>query len=575
VPKRGTGEIVELPSITRIISVLDPKHICEWKLKVGILGAALREDLQVKIAAANLLPLGKPRNGELRKLAAEALTAGQIIEKGHLPADRGTGYHSLTERLDELVAPGAVSKVDELGLPRPMAEIARAYVDAMAGVTVLRTEVTVCSFAHGYAGTADRIIRFAPLDQWATAFDQYDLGRGCFVFDNKFGEVHDTAALQLAAIAGAETIWDAGATEHEALPDDLRRDIGFVFNPDRGLLPIDLTGAHDAFLGALAVQQWIGRKPVLPAVKVDGQDTPTADSAGEPVHISETLPKAVPADPFAGLPSDDGRPRIDRAAKRTWLEERIETLRAIPNGLEQLAARWPTLDGGARVPTFKETTEHTADQLALIEQAIIAAEAAVQAPLRDRPDPTDPNWVKVPNDDPRVLKLIKRGEALPPDLAAAVAAEAKAAKVAHLRTGRLTEAQLITLEPLMAAAEAEWMPRAKRINDALAVAAEHGVGEASLCAVLRVPSARHIHGFQVQQLDDLADAINRTDHILIERDGALVVDQPAALLAWYGGDRRRVLAAGQRAAKAAGIESPKDSDAVLNHPLLAAALAAV
>jgi hypothetical protein len=610
IPVEGTGEVIEHPSITDIISVLDPAHICDWKQKMAILGASQREDLWVKISAANLLPAGPPRNTELRRLLAECITAGQIIEKGHLAADRGTGYHSLTERLDDLVPPGAVRMVDELGLPRSAADIARAYVDAMAPVEILHTEVTVCSVAHGYAGTGDRIIRFRPLNIWTETFDQWRLGEGCFIFDAKFGTVHDTVAMQLAAIANAETIWDAEAQTHTPLPADLRRDVGFVFQPDRGLLPVDLTGAHDAFLGALAVKRWIGRKPVGPAIKIstggesvtrteDGGGTPVGsvtpspeamavpahtpvqphgpDAEGsdsppveahpfdEPVHISEPLTKVV-ADVFAGLPGDDGKPQIDRVAKRAWLIERLQVLAGM-----NAAVAWP-ID----VPTFKASTDHTADQLATIERAIADAERLAQAPFPANDDPTDPRNIVVANDDARVVDLKRRLEMLPPDLAAGVRAEnARVKACPNLNTGRLTEAHLAALEPIVAAAEAEWMPRAKRITDAVALAESYGISEAALCALLGVAEVKAICAEALTLLDIVADAICLPDRILVERDGVIVVDQPAAVLAAYDDSRSALLKAGRTAALAHGIESPKDSDAVLAHPILTAAVAVV
>jgi hypothetical protein len=347
---------VEHPNTTGIISVLDPKHLSDWRLKMAMLGAGMRDDLSARIAAAHLLPTGKERNGELRRIAEDAVAAGQVFERGHLANDAGTAKHSLTERLDELVAPGAVREVDELGLPKPLAEIAREYVACMAGVEVILTEVTVCHSA-GYAGTIDRVIRFKPLDVHTAVFDQYDLGRGSFAFDAKFGTVHDTVAMQLAAAANAETIWDASSETHSPLPDDLRRDVGFVFNPDKGLIPVDLTGAFEAFLGALAVKryQMQGIKPLKPALgkrsdlidvsptngtvggvdergggsepatNVDGDAAPTpsttSSSAGgaqgreagvlaagevatppaDPTHVSEVLPQAIAAIPDEAL----------------------------------------------------------------------------------------------------------------------------------------------------------------------------------------------------------------------------------------------------------------------------------
>jgi hypothetical protein len=638
IPHRDTGEVIELPNITGIIGLLDPKHICDWKLKMAMLGAALREDIAVQVAAGNLLPTGPPRNGELRRVAELATTAGQIIEKGHLTNDRGSAYHALTERLDELVPAGQVSKVNGLDLPKPMRDIATKYVVSMANVTIVRSEFTVCSFAHGFAGTSDRIIRFQPLDAWRAAFDQYDLGRGCFAFDNKFGTVHNTVAMQLAAVTIAETIYDAQANTHTPLPADLRTDIGFVFNPDKGLTPVDLTGAADAFLALVTLKHYGNTKPLRPALgkfSVGGDDPVplTGDGGGAPVEsvkrspedmavpahtpvqphgpdskgpgspptephpfdpddarievagentapapIFQPLAKVIaalqPADPFAGLPDTNGRPQPDRAAKRAWLVERRDALVTIAGGRDQLAARWPVIDG-APVPTFTQSSEQTLTQLKLIQRAITDAENAVRAPWPERDDPTDPANIVVPNDDPRVLALVARGRALPPDLEQSVFAAARHEKVPRLSIGRITEAHIAIIEGLVSAAEAEWAPRQERITNAFGLAASYDISEQALCKALGVPSPLNLHGDLLGLLDMVADTICLPDRILVDRDGVLVVDQPAAVLAAYGDDRRRVWAAGREAAKRLGIESPKDSDAVLNHPLLAAALAVV
>lgn len=635
VPHRETGELFDLPNITGIIGLADPKHLCDYRFKIGILGVALRDDIRALIAAANLLPAGPPRNGELRRVGALAETAGGIIEKGYDPGDLGTAKHSLTERLDELVPAGAVNLVDELGLPKDLRDIACEYVAAMAGVDIVLTEVTVASFLHRYAGTGDRIIRFRPLDVWRSAFDQYDLGRGCFVLDNKFGKVHTReAGMQLAAIANAETIWDAEAQTHTPLPDDLRRDIGFIFNPDKGLIPVPLAGAFEAFCGLCALKRYDDGDAISaggaatregadsnvsdagvgaaasPATAADARrgappaETPAFDPtctlcdttrhlcpgcgtdvphgrvaceacSPEPVRIAEVLPRAIAAipetDPFAGCPDDDGKPQADRVAKRAWLIERIDVLREIPNGVETLAARWPT-----GVPTFKQSPVHSLDQLDVIAKAITAAEAQVQAPFPEAEDPTDPRTIKVPIDDPRVLDVVARLALLPPDLLAAVGAEARKAKVPKLTGGRLTEDRLTVITDILAAAEEVWAPRAKAINDALELAESYGISETAVCAALGVPSPRHIFDDRLVGLVGiLSDAICLPDRILVERDGVLVVDNPAAVLAAHGDSRKAVWDAGREAAKANGIESPKDSDAALFHPVLTAVLAAI
>jgi hypothetical protein len=587
VPKPGTGEILELPSITRIISVTDTKHLCDWNLKMATLGTAMREDLQVQIAAAHLLPAGKPRNSELRRLTMAAHESGQVVEKGHIPSDRGTGYHTLSERLDELVPPGAVRLVDELGLPRKVAEIASAYVDAMRGVLVVRSEVTVVSFIHGYAGTADRLIRFQPLDAWTNTFDQYRLGEGSFGFDNKFGvNMHPTFALQLAAIVNAEYTYDADTQTLEPLPDDLRRDVGFVFQPDRGLIPVDLEAAHEAFLACLTIHRFNDRDPLQPALASRPDNVPVATAAPMSVGAREAALDAVDAetpppaplhrveapsgdvfltgrpDVFAGLPDENGLPQPDRRAKRDWLIGRVLALqeRYGQRGLDTVATCWPV-----DVPTFKHTDEHTIDQLTAIEQTVITAEAELQAPLRETNDPSDLSLQRVPADDERLVACNAAIDALPRDLRERVDNELGAADIPH---SRLSEADLAGLVRIVHGAVDTATERAQKIRDAFAVCAERGVTETALLDAL--DATPPLVADQVHTLDELADAV--TANVLVERDGRLVVDQPALLLAAYGRDRRRVLAAGQAAARTRGIELPRDSDTVLAHPVLAAAI---
>lgn len=741
-PDKDTGEIVEHPNHTGIIDVLCPKHISEWRLKMVTLGIAHREDLWVKVCAARLLPEGPARNGELRILTEEAIAAGQLIEKGHLANDRGTGYHSLTERLDELVPPGAVKHVDELGLPKPMAEIAREYVACMAGAQIVLSEITAVSHRWSHAGTIDRIIRFLPLDAWTAAFDQYDLGRGCFVFDNKFGVVHNEVAMQLAAAANADDIWDAEAGTYTPLPEDLRKDIGFVFNPDKGLIPVDLDGAYEAFLGALAVKRYQDRniKPLhprlgkvngkvasasggagavdvrggdvgpLPAASVGATAAPTPSTTTNPrcdlcvmsnvvmcpgdeahcrqgEHCTSTNPRhnaSLGADdhvnkccgceallttssPAGGAPTredgvssvtgretDSGYPvdapvanggaippagptaaesRAQRSAifraqreegkrhcaagehcwmwvcpqmdshpnvccycraprqagpthvgdvipqaiaaipdnattkptKRAWLRGRYDNLVALGQpGVAALQAHWP-----ADLPTMRKADEakrlYSATELAAAEAAIDAAETdmGVQWPT---PDPTDPANVHVPNDDPRVNVLRKRGEALPADLALKANADAQQAGVPSLRTGWLTEARLATLDRLLTAAETEWKARLERIMRALDAAMTKSADANAVLAVLGASCLEDI-GPDLTALDAVADAL-LAGHLVVT-DGAVVVDE-ASVLAAFGGSKKNVLDAAKAAADAAGLPKPGSSDDVFASPLLVA-----
>jgi hypothetical protein len=611
----ANDEIVEHPNTTGIISVLDPKHLSDWRMKMGLLGTALREDIAVQVGAAHLLPAGPKRNKELRRLAEAACEAGQILEKGHLANDRGTGYHALTERLDELVPPGAVEMVDVLGLPKSMAEIAKEYVACMAGVTILRSEISCGSnvLTPPYMGTIDRVIGFAPMDEWTAVFDQYDLARGCFAFDAKFGTVHDTVAMQLAAAANAEFIWDAATQTKLPMPEGLRLDVGFVFNPDKGLIPVDLDGAFDAFLGALAVKHYQLRKikPLHPALgKVNGRVTastgaevataPTPPTT-EPVHVAEVLPQAIAAIPdeptpqalveatFPGAtvvssddPADDLlgdqpltelAPDFDDTAttKRAWLKAQYDELVAMgERGIVALAAHWP-----ADVPNMRLADEqkllYSATDLAAIEAALIAAGAQAWAPLPD-PDPTDPRNQPVANDDPRVLALIERGTQLPDDIANDVRFRAfKEAGVPSLRMRALNEQHVADADRIITAAEATWEARRVTIGLALeACTTSSMVAERTVLRLLGAEQPRDLTAASVERLDVIADAFLGRYLVSSEDGQKVVVDEAAVLKSFPEPCRKSVLAAARTAAKAAGMDSPASCEAALADPILVA-----
>lgn len=173
-------------------------------------------------------------------------------------------------------------------LPSSAREFAASYIERMQGLQIVRSEFTVYNHAVGYAGTGDRVVRFpAVLDAHAAAFDQFDLTRGCFVLDNKTGKVSNDAAMQLAALANAEGIWDAETETFEALPEDLRTDIGFILDLKRGpsrLVPVDLTLAWPAFVGGVAVKKFCSSKPMfapLGALVSPASPVSPAAAAGE------------------------------------------------------------------------------------------------------------------------------------------------------------------------------------------------------------------------------------------------------------------------------------------------------
>lgn len=301
----ATGEPVALPNCSSVLDVVHNFHIPKWKVKMAIVGIARREDLAARAVAASLLPDVKARNAALRDLAEDAIDAGQIFEpdKGFLANDAGTARHLLMELVDE----GVVTVDDILALPASEKEHAQAYLDTIIGhgLEIVSSEATVYSFEHGYAGTLDRFARFTRTNVTDPLWEQYDLGRGSFDIDLKFGKNIDAKiAMQLASHVNAEGIYDAATGTYSPLPDDLRRDVGFALQI-RGrvaeLVPFELGEAWPAFLGGLAIQRFGATNPKqrpLTAPPMTTEVPATSVPQG-------TVPPAVPS---TSRPADDGNP---------------------------------------------------------------------------------------------------------------------------------------------------------------------------------------------------------------------------------------------------------------------------
>lgn len=553
-------------------TIADEFHLQRWNQRMLAIGLVLRQDLYAAVAAAMPADVGdqtKEERERLNGLCRDAMNAAGSAKGSNL----GSALHTFTD---------AVDSGRQIIIPAPWDRDVSAYRTAMdaheIGVDPRFVEQIITVPSLGVAGKFDRILTWQgrrPIGDLKTA-KSLDLG---------WGEI----AIQLALYAHAETIYTPGPEGapgvHQPMPKvDQERALVMHLPVGQGecfLYEVDIAAGWEAAQLVLGVRGWRRRRDLAQQINAitrapEPPPAPVAETAaparGEPTQIGAPLDRVVaslaPApDAFAGLPDDDGNPRPDRAVKWEWLKGRRDTLCTVPDGRERLAARWP-----AGVPTFTQSSDHTLDQLEVIRQVLTTVEAEVRAPFAE-PDPTDPANVVVANDDPRLLELVRRGMALPPDLEQSVFAAARHEKVPRLSTGRITQAHLAIVRRLITQAENEARPRRERISNAVTVTGERGVTPKSLCEVLGAADLDHLHGPALQLLDDLADAV--LSGLLAERDGALIVDRPADLLAAYGDDRGRLWRAGQHAAKANGWEIPKDSDAVLAHPLLAAVLAAV
>lgn len=536
-------------------TMADNYHLDLWKQRNVACGLVLSPDLYALVGAAmpaDMADQTSEERSKLNDLCRDASKAAGSAKGSNL----GTALHSFTD---------AVDSGRRAHIPAPWNADVAAYQATMRlhdiGIDPQWVEKVITCDRYNVAGKFDRILNYKgrpTIGDLKTA-KSLDLG---------WGEI----AIQLALYAHADTIFDPGTGTHRPMPE-VDHDVALVMHLPVGkaecvIYKVDIAAGWEAAELAAGVRNWRKRSDLAQQINAI---TKTDDA---PVHISTPLAAVVDnlvvvADPFEGLPTADGD-RADLTKKRDWLLERRAVLIDIPGGREALARNWP-----AGVPTLVATDTHTGGQLLQIQNALSAAEAEVLAPFPEHEDPTDPAVMAVANDDPRVVDLIDRLKKLPPDLLAAVESLTKKAQVPSLSRGRLTEAHLQVVEPLVAAAETEYAPRATRISNALAVAAERAVSEQALLAVLGVDSVRRIHGPLVGHLDTLADAVGL--NLLVERDGVIVVDTPASILGAepYRDSRKAVLDAGREIARTHGFESPKDSDACLSHPLIAAYLAAM
>lgn len=579
IPDRNTGEIIERPSITRVIGLLASHGLDEWKNKMTAIGVAMRADVAARVIAGHHMEPGKARNQQIRAATKDAIDIGQALDKGWHAADFGTAVHSLTESID-------AGRVDLMALPDVIKSHGERYADTMAafGIVMVGSEISVYSDEHVYGGTIDRFVSFAgATDDIVAAYPELRLRDGVFALDLKTGRVYEKAALQLAAAVNAEGTWD-GNTDSSTfgfgdLPADLRKDVGFILQiADAGpakLIPVRLVEAWPAFTGMCAVARFNKVPPLASPLKSTGDAPNREEGAGamtgdtSPVSTAGEAPSPAPpaVDVFAGLPDDNGIPQRDRVKLRGYLIERMQKLP--PEALLHVAANWP-----AGVATFKASTEHTVGELEQIDTAVKAAERAFTQPFPDE----DPSLVPpVAANDPRIAELSARLAALPSDLALDVAAEVKQThKIPPLSSGRATEEQLAVFVAAVTSCEQTAAVRGVLIEEALArIDTDRS---AVIIGHLKAADPKFNvlapREWDVEHLDNVISAV--AAGILAIRDGELLVDLPAELIGEHKkfSGRRELLAAAKPLATAIGRPKPAKAEEALADPILVAALAA-
>jgi len=125
-----------------------------------------------------------------------------IVNQSHPAAAIGDEVHSA---IDALIKGETPTRLTSITAIRMFAQF--VHFLEVAKPEIIRTEYTVWSYKHGYAGTGDLM--------WRTS-------AGLWIVDTKTGnQVHPEVAMQTAAIANADVILDEDGGESEMPPSDI------------------------------------------------------------------------------------------------------------------------------------------------------------------------------------------------------------------------------------------------------------------------------------------------------------------------------------------------------------------
>lgn len=486
VPHPETHEIHDLPSWTRLKSILHAGGLETWKLKSVAVQIARRADLQMLAAdPANTYSAVK-----------------QSLDASQTEANVGTAVHKFTEYVD-------ADALDPETVPPAIQPWLDNYIEAKErwGWTMVSTEASVYNLTAGYAGTADR---FA-----------YIPGIGVVAFDLKTGEnVYAETALQLGAYSHAEGIWvppgpgdlpeyekhlaelerDISAGEnfkawapnsrkwseaakkkaydslddlyweefsryagHRPMPEGLRTDVGYVAHLTASkceLVPLRLEGAYDVVKSLCVIFQWQQRDK-----DIVGQPETKEDASGDSSNRSEPLRSTDDGEVVASASrgkrasrsskaGDSDKPRFEEPAPTRELL--VGRLLALPDvARSELAQNWPV-----GVSTFKQSEEHTVEELRQIDAVMSRIEAEHELPFIDRPggsavaeSPQEqaPSVAGSPMlaDQETRDRLLEMATALNEDELRVVTELKNAAGLPNVKSPQLTMAEAIELETLI------------------------------------------------------------------------------------------------------------------------------
>lgn len=356
-------ELMSLPGVSRIESVLFSYGLERWKLTTVAEQLAKQKDLAI-LATTDPVAAYK-----------------QALDAGRKSANVGTSVHSLTEQYDE----GILDMDLVSDAVRPWVE-SYAMAKEAYGWEVLHQECTVFNHALGYAGTLDRICKMT-----------YPGEEGIFIVDIKTGrDVYRSSSAQLALYANAEGIWEppSSCPKSDALYKELQANIDGGTN-----VPTGRRGWSDAAqkaekgkIDAVYWQEFADTGTFLPMPKglrtdrafllhlFDKDPATKASRPGvlRPLRLDKELPGALsflyhwdndstilgPALPVVGAET-----KPTNICDVSLLVLRARSL--LPGNRQALAKVWP-----ADLPSLKQPERYTAELMERAEQLIAEAEAA-------------------------------------------------------------------------------------------------------------------------------------------------------------------------------------------------------
>ena len=413
VPKPGSNQVIDLPSVSEVLKVLAAPGLEVWKQKTLAASFAKRPDLVM--------------------LAASEDTRWDAIQQAlddRTAANRGTATHSFSEMVDD----GTLMWDMVPDVAKPIVE-QYALAKEEYGWELVDKEFTVYNHTYGYAGTSDRALRIhgyedAPVvaiadvktgkEIWpdqALQLAFYAYGEGIWKpatgnpetlpktverqaeldemvarGTNKEGKKLSKAAASRRQVEIDELMWEeyAEAGQHLPMPEGLRKDVGFILHLSDtycDLVPLNLEGLEPVIAGVTAIKQFksLPKKfvvgDVMPRLKDRlgsasstekvTEETAVAAPTERPVESAGgTRPaahpgptKSVPMEPTGNAPI---APVPD--PETVWQSLRDRVTKLAKEAREDLVFNWP--EG---VPMLK-TFVHTPAQLEAIDKVLWSTE---------------------------------------------------------------------------------------------------------------------------------------------------------------------------------------------------------